>query len=67
MHDVLLRQPDRDITRRGPALKAAFDANGKPTKPALGFARSWARPEQVSVAETVNSNDRNPGSSLALL
>ena len=40
VHDVLLRQPDRDITRRGPALKAAFDADGKPTKPALGFARS---------------------------
>jgi glycyl-tRNA synthetase beta chain len=47
VHDVLLRQPDRDITRRGPALKAAFDADGKPTKPALGFARSCG----VSVEE----------------
>ncbi len=31
---------DRDIERRGPLLKAAFDADGTPTKAALGFARS---------------------------
>jgi len=37
---VLLRQPDRDQERRGPALQAAFDANGKPSKAAEGFARS---------------------------
>ncbi len=34
------RQADQDIERRGPALKAAFDADGKPTKAAQGFARS---------------------------
>jgi len=34
------RQPDREEIRRGPALKAAFDATGAPTKAALGFARS---------------------------
>jgi glycyl-tRNA synthetase beta chain len=33
-------QPDREVTKRGPALKAAFDADGNPTKPAEGFARS---------------------------
>ena len=33
-------QADRDIAKRGPALQAAFDADGKPTKPAEGFARS---------------------------
>lgn len=38
--DVADRQPDRSLTRRGPALKAAFDANGQPTPAALGFARS---------------------------
>jgi len=38
--DVPVAQPDRDITRRGPALQAAFDADGSPTKPAEGFARS---------------------------
>ena len=34
------RQPDRDIQRRGPAVQAAFDAEGNPTKAAEGFARS---------------------------
>lgn len=38
--DVRERQPDRRETRKGPALKAAFDANGKPTKAAIGFARA---------------------------
>lgn len=33
-------QPERQITRRGPALAAAFDEAGDPTKAALGFARS---------------------------
>lgn len=33
-------QPDRNIEKYGPALKAAFDAEGKPTKAAQGFARS---------------------------
>ncbi|MEZ5541170.1 MAG: glycine--tRNA ligase subunit beta [Pseudomonadota bacterium] len=40
VRDVPVRQPDRAVTRRGPALKAAFDAEGRPTKPAEGFARS---------------------------
>ena len=40
IRDVPESQPDRDITKRGPALKAAFDEAGKPTKPAEGFARS---------------------------
>lgn len=34
------RQADRDIQKRGPAVKAAFDADGNPTKAAQGFARS---------------------------
>jgi glycyl-tRNA synthetase beta chain len=38
--DVPINQPDRDIERRGPALDAAFDADGNPTKAAEGFARS---------------------------
>lgn len=33
-------QADRQIERRGPALTAAFAADGQPTKAALGFARS---------------------------
>ncbi|HEV7165463.1 MAG TPA: glycine--tRNA ligase subunit beta [Gammaproteobacteria bacterium] len=35
-----LRQPDRDEERLGPAVSAAYDAEGKPTKAAEGFARS---------------------------
>jgi len=37
---VAIMQTVRETERRGPALKAAFDQNGKPTKAALGFARS---------------------------
>ena len=33
------RQPDRAIERRGPPVKAAFDAQGVPTQAALAFAR----------------------------
>ncbi|MCX8643001.1 glycine--tRNA ligase subunit beta [Gilliamella sp. B3791] len=32
-------QPDSQIVKRGPAVSAAFDANGKPTKAAEGWAR----------------------------
>jgi glycyl-tRNA synthetase beta chain len=41
------RQPDRRIERRGPALGAAFDPDGRATRAAEGFARSCG----VSVAE----------------
>ncbi|TVR58520.1 MAG: glycine--tRNA ligase subunit beta [Candidatus Competibacteraceae bacterium] len=41
------RQADRQVERRGPALSAAFDAAGHPTKAAEGFARSCG----VTVAE----------------
>ncbi|MCP3870527.1 MAG: glycine--tRNA ligase subunit beta [Gammaproteobacteria bacterium] len=33
-------QPDRQIERRGPAVKAAFDDQGQATRAAEGFARS---------------------------
>lgn len=32
-------QPDREIEKRGPAISQAFDAEGKPTKAAEGWAR----------------------------
>lgn len=35
-----IHQNDEVVERRGPALKAAFDTEGKPTKAALGFAKS---------------------------
>jgi len=34
------RQTDQIIERKGPAVSAAWDENGQPTKAALGFARS---------------------------
>lgn len=33
-------QPDKIIEKRGPALQAAYDREGRPTKAAEGFARS---------------------------
>lgn len=33
-------QPTQEVERRGPALTAALDDNGEPTKAALGFMRS---------------------------
>lgn len=38
--DCASSQPDRDVEKRGPAVKAAFDEDGKATKAAEGFARS---------------------------
>ena len=40
VHDLAVQQPERRIERRGPALGAAFDEEGRPTRAALGFARS---------------------------
>ncbi len=40
VRDVALTQPDRIEERRGPALQAAFDKDGNPTKALEGFARS---------------------------
>ncbi len=50
MRSVACRQPDRVLERKGPALAAAFDADGRPTKAALGFARS--------VGKTVDALER---------
>lgn len=36
--DLDVKQADREIEVKGPAVKAAFDAEGKPTKAALGWA-----------------------------
>ena len=47
LHDVPLAQADRAEEKRGPALQAAYDADGNPTQAAEGFARSCG----VSVSE----------------
>lgn len=39
--EALVEQaPDKIVEKRGPAIKAAFDADGNPTKAAQGWARS---------------------------
>ncbi len=38
--DLDSSQPDQNMERRGPAIKAAYDAEGNPSKAAQGFARS---------------------------
>lgn len=40
IRELPVSQGDREIVRRGPALSAAFDEDGCPTKAALGFASS---------------------------
>ncbi len=40
LREVPQQQYDRQIEKRGPALAAAFDADGNPSKAASGFARS---------------------------
>jgi len=50
---VPLRQADRQIEKRGPALSVAFDADGNVSKAASGFARSCGvNVEQLERRET---------------
>jgi len=35
--DIADSQPDRDVERKGPSLKAAYDADGNPTKAVMGL------------------------------
>ena len=37
---LTIKQADQQIEKKGPAVAAAFDKEGQPTKAALGFARS---------------------------
>ncbi|SFN66903.1 glycyl-tRNA synthetase beta chain [Izhakiella capsodis] len=47
-------QPDREVEKRGPAISAAFDAEGNPTKAAEGWARGCGI--RVDQAERVRSD-----------
>lgn len=40
VRELVTRQPDQETVRKGPSVKAAYDAQGLPTKAAEGFARS---------------------------
>lgn len=53
INDVQNTQEERQIERRGPSVAAAFDADGNPTKAALGFASSCGvEVEQLEQLET---------------
>lgn len=49
------RQEDRTVRSKGPAVKAAFDDAGRPTKAAEGFARG----KGVAVEDLISVEDEN--------
>jgi len=50
---LMIRQADQVLERKGPAVNAAFDENGQPTKAALGFAASCGvEMSQVQILKT---------------
>ncbi|AGA35273.1 Glycyl-tRNA synthetase beta chain [Thioalkalivibrio nitratireducens DSM 14787] len=64
------RQPDQIQERRGPAVSAAFDADGTPTRAAEGFARSCGvevealERENTDKGEYLVYREARPGASL---
>ncbi len=51
--DLDATQPNQEIERKGPALAAAFDANGKPTPACIGFAKSCGvTPDELQKIKT---------------
>lgn len=57
IQDVGAREPDSTMQRKGPKWQAAFDADGNPTKPLLGFLKGQgADPEDV-VQATFGKNE----------
>lgn len=53
IHDLASTQSDKEVEKRGPAVKAAFDDDGKPTKATEGFARSCGvTPDDLATMET---------------
>lgn len=49
--DIPVRQSDRTQEVQGPPARIAFDAEGKPTKAALGFARTNSVPVEKLIAK----------------
>ncbi len=50
---LVAKQADSSVERKGPALEAAFDKDGKPTPACVGFARSCnVTPDQLSTIKT---------------
>lgn len=51
--DAADRQPDEEVKKRGPSIKAAFDENGNPTRAAQGFARG----QHIDPSQLVKEGD----------
>ncbi|KMY67510.1 hypothetical protein AAU61_11840 [Desulfocarbo indianensis] len=58
---LLEEQPERSELALGPPVKSAFDADGKPTKAALGFAKS-----QGVAVESLGQHDTDKGPRLGV-
>jgi glycyl-tRNA synthetase beta chain len=54
IQDLNEKQQEQNIERKGPALTAAYDKEGNPTKAALGFAKSCGI--ELSKAETIKTD-----------
>jgi len=73
LRDVPTQQADQSIEKRGPALQAAFDKEGNPSKAAQGFAKSCGvTVDQLSHRETDKGSwlyfeKTEPGLSLAAI
>ncbi len=53
IRDLADAQPDKPVEKRGPAVKAAFDDAGNPTRALTGFANSLGiTPDQLDTLET---------------
>ena len=53
VRDLADAQPDKAVEKRGPAVKAAFDDAGNPTRALTGFATSLGvTPDQLDTLET---------------
>ena len=59
MASLPTRQPDEEVEARGPAMKVAYDADGRPTRAAEGFARGQGVP--VSELKPYSGDDRYVG------
>lgn len=53
VRDLVTQQAEKDVERRGPALQAAFDGQGNPSKAAMGFATSCG--VDVSALDTLET------------
>jgi glycyl-tRNA synthetase beta chain len=53
IRDLAHAQPDKPVEKRGPAVKAAFDDAGNPTRALTGFATSLGvTPDELDTLET---------------